>query len=469
MTFEEYLRYLGKNLVLDSALIVGPYPTSGFFAAMRRIAGRGNPGEVLPRASLTVVADDGWDQTQLDEIRALYEHGGGSREAPRLVIRRVCATDATGLVHAKIYFLTMKNSEGTYTKQFLLLGSANASDQGFGTHAETFLSIDIADIKNADERSRLLKYLHNIEVGNSVEKTDFYLARNTWVMVPEIEAVDTSSLSGFDAWLRRGRLCHQYQPDNRFGRLALRLKNALPTHVVETAFKSVGWGRETESKVVSRAYVKLQEGRAGRVMWREQYFVETDYGHWASAKCYGDLGAEFVASRAKEREAAVTTIRWATNKIHEKWLTDYEKAVRSAARKVRARKVRGHPVPLARYFKTLDGGGIDISAYLEGATEKLKADRVWAGDTDFRNRFIAGYGFPKLPQLGNDYETFAVNWCQGLLRMLKNAKTKNRLAQKCEALMEQHKKPFPKTAQELLSWLRTDWNVVGIVISDYHN
>ena len=195
---------LGDTYFLDDVLILGPYPSPAF---IKTFLGDGYPKRTPTSGpKLTLIIDDGWDRQQVEEIECAIPNGRGIRQPP-YTIHRVSATNPRGLVHAKLYFFEASNKEKTYTKRFLLLGSANASPMGFGEHAETYINIDFADIA---ERSQLYKYIKSLKSGSEPisEPCEFRLGRNTWVQLPAVNFIDDLE-SGFDAWLRRGRLCHK--------------------------------------------------------------------------------------------------------------------------------------------------------------------------------------------------------------------------------------------------------------------
>ncbi|WP_295387708.1 hypothetical protein [uncultured Thiodictyon sp.] len=220
MNLETYLELLHRNRYeIDDVLVIGPYLTKNFFDRLIELSGH-------PR-ELTLLADDGWHQAQLDGIEQLYENRRPAGNRCQFRIIRVAAPNPSGLVHAKIIFFKLTNQTRTYTKQMLLLGSANASEQGFGVHAETFIHIDLADIKSS-ERPRLSKYISDLKIGRSVDEIWLTLQRASWIYLPEIKVVNAGIRSGFDAWLRRGHLCHKYQPDSVFGRLRLSLRKPIP-------------------------------------------------------------------------------------------------------------------------------------------------------------------------------------------------------------------------------------------------
>lgn len=185
MTLDEFFSYTLKDkFYVDQAVIVGPYPTKGFFEKLQDLSKNDLKG--VKFSQLTILADDGWAQSQLDDIEKMYKVQPGKRT--KLEVFRVSAPHQSGLVHAKMYLFYLKNSAGTYSKRILLIGSANASNQGFGIHSETFVCIDVADIKDVGEQNAVIAYFGNLAGHVDVGHVDFYLQRNSWVRLPCIKA-----------------------------------------------------------------------------------------------------------------------------------------------------------------------------------------------------------------------------------------------------------------------------------------
>jgi hypothetical protein len=465
MRLKEYINYIaGDSFLVDEALVVGPYPSRDFFELLQNVDA--DQTGVTPRSKLTVLTDDGWDIRQVAAIRELYSQPD---EGPDISTFRVKADSACGLVHAKIYFFTLRNHAGTYTKRILLVGSANASTQGFGIHAETYVSVDLADI-SPEERRKLVDYLGCLERGTSVSESWFYLGRNSWVMLPAIGIVQDGDDSGFDSWLRRGRLCHQYRVDPRFGQLSLRLNRPLPRGEVERSLNASGFGEAQDTQLFNRAYIKhpgvSEDGT--RSVWRMRYFTETYYGHWASAECFGELEEEFVASLAEEREHVIRKIKKSSPSDRDGWLSDFETAMRRVADSIRLRNGDGEELNLAEFFH-MRNGQIDISRYQERALDKLRHDMSMANDSGFAKRYISGFTFPRMPQLGDDFDAFAVDFCQSLVVKLSARKVNSRLAQALrETIRDELGMDVPQDPHDLLDVLRTSWSRIGPYLMDYY-
>ena len=450
MTLKDYIKSLLRaNYFIDEAIVMGPYVTSGFFKQLSENGGLNK--KAYPRSKLTILADDGWDQQQLDSIRNIYGEGGGSKR--KINIYRVSPKTKSGLVHAKLYFFILKNADETYTKRILLLGSANASEQGFGIHAESFINVDLADVKS-DERRKLIAYIQTLQSGRGTSTLQFEIGRGSWVSLPEIKVESKFLYSGFDAWLRRGRLCHKYQSDASFGRLSIKLKSPLPPRELEKPFNNNGFGAETDTQVFSRRYVhedqeKISNDNHSR--WREQYFVETFYGHWTSAECFKELQPTFVDTNTGQRNKLIKEIKNAATGNHETWLDNFQSAINNTTTEIKNESQK----PLSQFFQ-VNSSGIDFSYYRERARKKLESDKFIAGDTSFEARYIAGYSFPRLPQLGDEYEDFAINWCSSILNKISRRRVGNKYALAIREFLESENFN-PPSAIDLLSWIRLNW------------
>src|SRR5262249_47020720 len=132
----------------------------------------------------------------------------------------------------------------------------------------------------------------------------------------------------FEGWIQSGRLCHKYEPDQTFARLALNLKKPLPRDSVRDVFARAGLGEETKSQTFRYSYVGDQLGddktdNAQAPPWRSQYFLESWLGFWTSCECYRKCGNLFVAQNVDQRDAILETIRGAEKKQHKKWIDEF--------------------------------------------------------------------------------------------------------------------------------------------------
>lgn len=465
MQIKDYLHWLlGDGFILDEALVVGPYPSPGFFEQLRDSDTNSKYG--YPRSRLTVLADDGWDQGSLDKISEIYKKRKGNKAD--VVIRRVTPKTPQGLVHAKLYLFKLSSLAGTYSRRILLVGSANASYQGFGVHAETYVSVDLADIDGTQKRD-VAEYLQALEKGQDVASIRFPVGskKDSWVWLPAINSVSGHNQSGFDAWLRRGRLCHKYQRDQSFGQLTLRLKRVLPKSELEKELNNLGFGTVSDSQAFSRPYViySSESEVEPRVVWRKRYFVETYFGYWVSAECYDSKKGEFTESRTDERGKALSIITKATHHEWSEWLNEFEEAIKNMANDLARPTDSDDDFMLGDFFEVDGDDHVNVAAYRCKAEKKLGYDQSHTNDPIFAERFKSGYSFPRMPQLGEDFEDFALDFCQSLLARIHSRSVSNRLA---KMLRDQFQDDIPQCAEDLLSRLRSEWESLGANVVGYY-
>lgn len=436
----------GDTFRLHEATIIGPYPTAKFF------------GELLDYKKqkpkiIRLFADDGVPEESLNSIKEKFL----KRRGCKLLLRRVSACNTYGLVHAKIYMFEWRNKAGTQTKRCLVLGSANASTQGFGLHAETFISIRVSTGKDFWDIRRYFNQLidHDMSTESYVVKgSDFELPDIGNVWLPNIRIAEKSECSAsFDSWLRRGLLCHKYERDQSFGKLILSLKQPLPVNVTVKAFLDADFGRESISKRLLWPYMSASssnEDTEERPKWRGRYFIETQYGHWVSEDCYRDNHKDFIGKGHEERQRLIVSIadKYAP---HTKWVNNFIKKIQEASD-----RLFDEDIDPKKYIYD-HGTGIDHARYSKEAIKKLKADRSLAKDRTFEDRFVSGYDFPPVPQFGEEFEAFALSFCDSVLVKISRASVKNLFCQAVRDVLEDLGKN-PISAKELLFILRDNWH-----------
>ena len=436
MKFDEYINdgiHIGDGFHMARATIVGPYPTREF---VEQVLSWG-PDEIV------LAVDDGWPQERIEDI-ALACH----ETETKLLLRRVAPADRTGLVHAKLYLFDWTNDANSYHRHVLLAGSANASRQGFGTHAEAFVHIDLANINTPDKKAAL-QYFGALADGRDVPITKFYVLDKSWLSLPSLRIVHSAWPNGFDAWIRRGRLCHKYQADPSFGRLVLRLKKPMPQDVLGENLGNSGFSVVGETQTFSRPYVVYEsDNEIERQTWRQRYFTETDYGYWTSAECFSELQKEFVAAKADSRQRALDNIRAMALGQRGRWIADFLDSIQDVFAGLSATQREA-------YFEVKANGELDDSHYRRQAETKLGRDREKSMDSYFCSRFIAGFAFPLVPPLGDEFNEFVLILCANLLAKIQSRQIRNWLA----IVLRNHEiADSSTTADELLFQLRTRWD-----------
>ena len=448
MKLDEYINgSIGKKFNLSKIVIIGPYPTKDFFDQLVTH---------LPK-KIVLIVDDGWPQDRLQEISDACK-----AKKCKLKIQRVASYNTCGLVHAKLYYFEWKNVQGNYTKRIMLAGSANASTQGFGIHAESFVNIDFADITKENSNSAL-NYLEELELGNNVELQLLTIGQNkSWISLPALRVVGKNLINGFDAWLRRGKLSHKYQPDPTFGRLILRLKKPMPKTAFEKNLSDSGFIVSGDPQSFSQPYVSYDvEGNSSdnqTQTWREKLFIETDYGYWTSGECYSQRSAEFVASKKDEREQAINKIIKSAD--HQEWINSFIESLNNAADRL-------NETQLSEYFELRSDEKLNINIYRDKAKQKLEYDQQKANDEYFQQRFISGFAFPPMPQFGDEFSSFAISFCNNLLAKMKGNRVKNKLAKILLNELDERNE-FPESGEKLYKFLRDNWDTLRSQIVLFH-
>ncbi len=442
MTFSKYINegvHVGPGFRLHRATIIGPYPTADFIKEVLDW----QPEEVI------LAVDDGWPQERIDHIRQVF-----AGHKAKLILWRVAPAVGDGLVHAKLYCLEWVNAANNRRRHMLLAGSANASSQGFGTHAEAFVHLDLADLEPTDKK-QVLHYFGEVALGHDVDATKFCIRNKSWLSIPALRVVRKQWPNGFDAWIRRGRLCHSYQPDPTFGRLVLRLKEPMPQGLLGTNLGNSGFSVAAETQAFTRPYVSytsnVGEEGSDRQNWRQRYFTETIYGYWTSAECFKRFEEEFVAPHAEGRELALDAIRDPEQTTRLGWMDDFMRSIGKVFEPLTSEQRE-------TYFHVVSNGKLDAKKYRQQAEAKLHRDWAKARDEYFCKRFTSGFAFPPVPALGSEFEDFALDLSANLLAKLQSRRVNNKLA---ATLRKHHIAEPDMTPEELLALLRAQWDDIG--------
>lgn len=409
MKLNEILDYVspGETFHLNSVTVMGPYPTADFLGRLK---------ECKPR-ELVLYADDGVPDCVLQEISDVFP----ARGRTKLKLQRVAPEEGNGLVHAKIYLFEWKNGDGktsTQTKRCVLVGSANASLQGFSLHAETFLATRVF---TQSDLSGVLRYFDELRSNGAVDNGCFDLNDSGALWLPAVKVVPKKTVDSFDAWLRRGILCHKYEGDQSFGKLSVNLKKPLPVGVEAEAFVKNEFSRESESTKLVRPYVKLTTDVAESVPpWRAQYFIETYFGYWASDDCYESLKRDkaIVGKGQKKRALVLEEISQATLEVQEGWINEMLERVSQAA------AMLGES---AGEYLDVKEGRLNERLYREAARKKLMRDVELSKNDIFQQRYLSGYDFQRVPALNEHFDGFASSFCNTLLAGMRKQKPKNKL------------------------------------------
>jgi hypothetical protein len=446
------LRDLDVGATLERVIVVGPYPVASFIEELRA---KFKPKQII------IAVDDGWP------IAKLPKSG---------VIRSVRADTADGLVHAKLYLFEWftPGPNGGCSWRFAW-GSANASPQGFESHAE---SLSICDLNQLDDApcQQVLAFFEHISGGRPAGPDEIELGRGMKLLLPIIRPASAHSggtPSTFSAWLRRGVLCHKFEPAGDFGRLSIKLRNPekLPPDSLHGLLKNFGLAEDSASRSVHKRYAGTESRKEDRPQWRSKFFVETIFGHWTSRRCFETPPEPFILGSKSSRTETIETIRGAwtgkaspANLQWSRWIGEFLAQVAAVAdglEKLGCMR-RDH-------FKCDKKGNINYAAYRLDLNKKLMKDWALASRESFRERFIGGYEFPNVPALGPSATHFETSLCESLLRRLDASEAtevapRSRLARKIGEIIGTE---FDD-GEHLAAALRTRWNEVGTKIDEFH-
>ncbi|WP_295383847.1 hypothetical protein [uncultured Thiodictyon sp.] len=150
-----------------------------------------------------------------------------------------------------------------------------------------------------------------------------------------------------------------------------------------------------------------------------------------------------------------------------RWLSEFTKAVYEAARYITENTTEDETYSLDDFFVT-ENEEINIEHYQARAREKLRGDIALARDPSFSERYKAGYSFPKVPQMGDDFDDFAMDWSRNLFNKMRRDNPQNRLAKLIKKVIEREELGSLESPQALLDWLRSDWENLCPVLTAYH-
>ena len=441
------------NFKLANVTIVGPYPTKNFF--------KDQLSKTKPDA-VRLYVDDGWPE---DKVAAI-EYYVKRYTKINYQCRRVNHKNKGGLVHAKIYLFEWINEGNRHRRRHLALGSHNASQAGFGQNAEALITIDLSSAASLDSEHKILGYFNDLNENGVCDSTLIELNKGSYISLPALEITQNQAVSGFDAWLRRGSLCHKYVQDASFGRLPIRLKQPFPIADIESIFASYQFGKVGESTALFRPYINYtastEQGESpASKRWKGQFFIETDYGFWTSSECFEKFQEQFVDSASESRQVALNRIRSSTDFDRQRWVTEHIEALNAILEKLRD---QGEPVEM--YLK-MDDYWLNERHYRESAISKLELDFKKSCDEDFSKRFVSGFSFPSVPHLEDGFDSFAENFCITLLLKAQQKKRINKLANAVRTALGGSIDEI-LTGWDLLNELRIRWPDIASQMMYFH-
>ena len=441
-----------KNSFLNKIIILGPYPSNNFIKEII---------SVYSPKNIVLIVDNSATQSATDIKKSIPQN-------IKFTLRYVTSQNSGGLVHSKIYLLKWETRNNKF-KRVLFLGSANASINGFFVNSEALQSIPISSLEKKSKK-RLKEYLSSLCNGNDVNSEILKLNSESNIWLPTILTADENNI-GFDGWVRKGILCHKFDKESTFGKLNIHLKKPLPKTVHESAFAKHGFAKKTKKEILSRNYVKISSKRSSP-RWKGLYFTETWFGHWASYECYQDAHNDkimdnkgnvvnFVLTDNKVREEAIEEILNAKHQKTSKWknecISELSKVYKNLINKNKEPKL---------YFK-LKNDKIDESFYTAKMDEKIKRDQKKAKINSFKERYISGYDFHKLPSLGEADKEFMIGLCDSLLNSGFGTRVVNKLS---KSLINCLGDKFYQAndGEELYEVIQKQWDEISEEVMCYH-
>lgn len=411
----------GNHKRADRLVVVGPYPSAEFFTQVK---------EILAPKHVTLVVDEGWREQVIESIRELFDPNVNIRYAS-------CA----GLVHAKLYFVEWRHRGGSASRT-LLWGSANASCAGFesGKNAEVLSSVPIAE--NARGR-KVIEYFDHLTRHDEGEQhvLDLHMAGDLRLLLPAFRFHSEPEPQTFAGWLQSGVLCHQFQRDQTFARIAVNLIKPLPRGELEKLFGKLDLIKDSESKTFRKAYVKASGSMRGNMppRWRTKYFVETWLGHWTSVECYQHHQDAFVARDKGRRQELIKKIKGAGGAEQAEWTNEFVKTLQQAAtRLVKAGHTPGD-------YLACHGNRISKAHYQKLARKQIENHQRKTGLSSFCNRFVTGFEFPSVPSFRSteasmewSFDDFVLSWCESLVAELNKRRKGNRLASSVDQAIQEY-------------------------------
>jgi len=167
----------------------------------------------------------------------------------------------------------------------------------------------------------------------------------------------------------------------------------------------------------------------------------------------------------------------ADDQAQAKWLNEYTGALANVASTIFEQEKIDKNISLEKFLR-VEKGEVDLQYYRLAAANKLQYDQRRARDKGFAERFISGYTFPTVPQVGDYFEAFALDFCQTLITKLQARKRSNLLAKAVREAIgdsEIHSLLYGIDESEedtapirLLEYLRYNWSEIGGVISIFY-
>ena len=421
-----------------------------------------------------------------EKIMFVVDDGNDKQEAYKIQEEKnvnFAFCSAKGLVHMKLFYVEYEKIEGKKQKEKrLFLGSANATNAAFSGNINAELIAYTKLFKDAD--SELIEYIENIiaffdnqkeelEVSNLPSSLNNYC----YLQLPAFTVKKLEHKPSFDAWLQRGFLASKYNGDSSFLKIKINLKNSLPKDFVAEIFENENFIEEGDKKVISFSYVpnnnfSEKEDNETKKNWKSGYCTWTHLGDWLSSDCYKEKQDEIKAGNYKQNQEKISFLQ----KINDdkNLQADIKNNFINALKKVLKRLCDANQDP-SQYLE-MNNKELNEEHYIELFNNYFYKDTLKAKDESFKNRYINGYEFNKVPNFRDDkksWDIFVRSFCESLALEIEEFKqTKSKLA------ITLKKDCNVKNFDEIYNLLTKDWNKklwgeddvsVGEYISSYYD
>jgi len=390
MSFE--LFEVPEGYETDLALIIVPYFDPKF---AKRLIKQLSPNRVR------FILDDG---ARLEELDRLKEACGQTDV-------KVAVGSARGIVHLKGFYFEFVKLEGKQRrKRRFLFGSANATNAAFSgkINAELIAKVDLSASNDRELLNYLQKLVNTVESDGHVRiKAESFgpLRHPPTFYLPSFKISPVGPSSGFDSWLQRGLLVAKYKDAQQFLNIAIKLKKALPMDLVGEILVDQGLIELGARNVVRYPYIGQppiieESDDDSSANWKASYCLWTHFGEWLSDDCYY---AHRKIMRAKSSPSRQTKVKELLDHAGDKsWKDERRQAFLGALDRIWQGLAAAGINPYE--FLEGDSGGINEVAFHNKFDKKIEADICLAHDGDFRNRYVNGYEFPKVPHFRQDTE-----------------------------------------------------------------
>ena len=390
-------------------------------------------------------------------------------EVAKKKLANIRVGQCNGIVHAKLFLFHWQNKTTQRYRRFLLWGSSNATDGGFGRNAECLSMIALHRF-SPDDRAAVLAYFKALQDDDSVESVTFQVDGLT-LMLPSFNL--TKQSEDFLTWLQRGRLCNPFPPDSTFRRLKVQLLAPINAQdPVSTEFRrhQISLSQQTaitydflraESTTIDADedadFDHQLDADSVTNNWRAKYFVHTIYGHWTSAECYNALRDQFVKRDYEERAREIEIVANSTSADWRRWEDAFLQILAIIANRVDG----------ADRFLRLRDGQVDEASYRVQFRNQIDRQVARARDPWFKRSYVSGFSFVELPAMretSSIWNEFQESFGDALASEIGRPRTRQMLAR---LMRKQGIVELGTNGNEVISAIEGSWGKHGRLIRTF--